>query len=334
MSEIEGGYSTPRATVVVPTHNRLDALGVTVDHLLVSAAHARAEVLVVDDGSAPALYLPDREGLRLFRTSGVERSNARNQGACLARGHIVIFVDDDITVGPGFVEDHIKAFEEFGDMIGVGRISLPLESAGTPFGRFRRTIEEPGQMRPRGVVAEGNFCTAANMSMRRTSFLSLGGFDPAILSGEDQDIALRFTHIGGRIVYLPEAGVIHRDSVGDIASYGRRHEWGARAMAPFLRRYPDRPENQERIRVGASLMPTGSARQSVGILGRRALSSAGSLALLRSLIGVTERAGANERWLFFLYRGLLGLHLFRGFRAGLAQTVNPPSFPAPLKAEP
>jgi len=243
---------------------------------------------------------------------------------------LVLFVDDDISVAPDFVEQHLLGHRDFSDAICVGRISLPPESTATPFGRFRRTIEEPSQDRPRGLVTEPNFCTAANMSVRRSTFLSLGGFDPAILSGEDQDFALRFSEKGGRIAYLPEAEVIHRDAVKDIAAYGRRHEWGARALAPFLRRYPGRVENAARLQPGTSLRKARWPGEAGRILSRGALSHEWVLRSLRTFILGAERFGAGDRTLFPLYRMLLGLHLFRGFREGLATVAEAPPLPEPL----
>ena len=321
------------ASVIVPTHNRPAGILTTVRHLLDCQGDLPSEVLVVDDGSVPPLELPDQHGLRLIKTVGVERSAARNIGARAARGDLLIFVDDDITVPTDFIEQHARASVEFDNAMCVGRISLPSESSCSPFGRFRRSIEEPSQNRPRGVVAEPNFCTAANMSIRRSTFLSLGGFDPAILSGEDQDLALRFSSIGGRIAYLPDAEVIHRDSVTGIAAYGRRHEWGARALAPFLRRYPGRPENALRLGTATPLVRAQWPLEGGRILVKEILSIASVLEVLRGLIRVAETCRAGDRVLFLLYRTLLGLHLFRGFRAGLAAVASPPPVPQPLPAE-
>lgn len=72
--------------MVIPTHNRPAAVAETVSHCLASAQRVDAEVIVVDDGGSPHLSLPPHPRLHLVRTPGVERSNARNQGACAARG--------------------------------------------------------------------------------------------------------------------------------------------------------------------------------------------------------------------------------------------------------
>lgn len=321
---------TISASVVVPTHNRPASLLETVSRALASCKRGLTEVVVVDDGSTPPLEVPSDSRLRIVRTTGVERSRARNAGAHDARGSLLIFIDDDISVTEDFVHWHMTAAQEFGDVLAVGRVSLPAEATHTPFGRFRRTIEEPSQARPRGVVAEENFCTAANMSIRRETFLSLGGFDPEIVSGEDQDLALRFSERGGRIVFLPEASVIHRDTVADAAAYARRHEWGAQAMTPFLRRYPDRPENIVRRRLGRSLREARFPGETGPLLVRTLLSHDWCLGVLRGGIVAAERGGLSDSSLFYLYRALLGLHLFRGFRTGMAGAGQPPPLPRPL----
>lgn len=316
-------------TVVVPAHNRPAAIRETVAAILPAIRASGAEVVVVDDGSTPPLSPSDEPDLRIIRTEGIERSRARNAGAVAAQGDRLIFVDDDITVGREFVLQHLAGSQEFGEVITVGRISLPSLWEASPFGRFRRLIEDPGQNRPRGFVDETNFCTAANMSIDRRRFLSLGGFDPAILSGEDQDLALRFCEAGGRLVYLPEADVIHRDSVADISAYGRRHEWGARAMAPFVRRYADRPENAVRADLATPLrlLPL---RRWPGRIARLSLSRAPILASMEAGVRIAEGIPIPDGMRFALYRLILGLRLFRGFRQGLSETREAPPLPSPI----
>ena len=323
----------PAASVIVPTHNRPGAIGDTLRHLVDSAHLSAAEIVVVDDGGSPPLSLETSERVRVVRTPGLERSRARNLGAQAARSPLVIFVDDDITVHADFVANHLRASREFGDVLSVGRISLTPEIRESRVGRFRSLIEEPSQERARGIVADENFATAANMSMRRESFLTLGGFDPAILSGEDQDLAMRWSARGGRIVFLPEAEVLHRDAIDSISAYARRHEWGAFAMAPLLRRYAHRPENLVRLDRGRPLGEARSIREALRLSTRHALSTRPSLGALARGISVLESLRVGDRALFPLYRILLGLHLFRGFQRGLCATQRAPPIPGPLANE-
>src|SRR5205823_12177813 len=100
-----------------------------------------------------------------------------------------------------------------------------------------------GVPRARGPVASRNFCAAGNMSLPRARFLQLGGFDPSLSSGEDQDLALRHTERGGLLVFLPEAAVVHRDRALTLRSYCKRHETGSERIAAFVRKHPDLPDN-------------------------------------------------------------------------------------------
>ena len=319
-------------SVVIPTHNRPDGVAETLRHLLEAGSSSQFEVVVVDDGSNPPLSLDLTAGVRIVRTPGIERSRARNLGAATATGSLVIFLDDDNTVSPDFVGAHERAAKEFGNVIGVGGISAQAEMARSPFGRFRWLIEGPSQIHPRGFVAQKNFCTAANMSMRRETFLSLGGFDPAIVSSEDQDLALRFSDRGGKLVFVPEATVLHRDSNSDLASYCRRHEWGARAMAPFIRRYPDWADNKPRVRFERGFGGAHTVGEQSAFLVRLALSQPALVRILLRSAAACERAGCGDRLLFPVYHVLLGLHLFRGFREGLSQVKAAPALPAKIEA--
>lgn len=319
------------ASVVVPTHNRQEAVKENLVSLLSSARHAGAEVLVVDDGSSPPLTLAPAEGLRVFRTLGVERSRARNLGALEARGELLVFLDDDMSVSFDFVEQHVRGAGDFSRALAVGRVVLPAEMKASPFGRFRSLIEEsepPG--RPR--ESEPGGCTAANMSMRRGEFLDIGGFDPGIVSGEDQDLALRFCSKGGRVVFLPDARSVHCDSRTSIYSYTRRHEWGARTMAPFILRYPDAPENRARAWSAKALRRTSFPAETTRLAIRLLLSRDWPLWVIEHLVRMVERAGLEDGLLFPLYRSLLGLRLFRGFRTGLRETLVAPPSPGSLQS--
>ena len=102
--------TTPRATVVVATHNRAYRLS-----LLLHALRAQTlprqefEVVVVDDGSTDStpLLLADAErsgdlDLRVLRREpAAGPATARNMGWRIARAPIIAFTDDDCRPSPG-----------------------------------------------------------------------------------------------------------------------------------------------------------------------------------------------------------------------------------------
>jgi len=313
-----------KISVIIPTHNRPDKLSETLACLRSQDIPATAyEIIVVDDGSTPAVNLPEAsEALdcRLVRLEKLGRSAARNSGAAAARGEQLVFVDDDMRVESDFLAMHLAAHREWPHALRVGEIHLSDEVRSTPFGKFRHNLEQHSVPRSRGLVAARNFCAAGNMSIARERFLSLGGFDKAIDSSEDQDFALRHTDCGGEIVFVPEACAIHCDSALDIQSYCLRSEWGMENMMPFFQRYPDWPDNVERERVNG---PLRLGREPLTLSLKKAIKLGFTfkpvLETLFFIASILERIAPDSATLDRIYKTLLGAHLIRGYRKGMKQ---------------
>lgn len=310
-----------QVSIIIPTHNRAAKLAALLNCLRQQDLAANAyEIIVVDDGSTPPVMLPADAATppcRLVRLEGVERSAARNAGAAAAQGELLIFLDDDMAVGRDFLTVHLQAQREWPGALAVGAVNLPAEVVAQPFGNFRQKLERREVPSRRGLTAQPNFCTAQNMSLPRQLYQQLGGFDPGIVSSEDQDLALRHTARGGRIVFLPEAAAIHHDSAFDIRSYCRRAQWGMEQMIPFCQRYPEWPENVERERInGVVRWARGSTAADVRKMMKATLALKPVTEMLFMLAAWLERWAPNSRVLDRIYRLLLGAHIWRGYRRG------------------
>ncbi len=309
-----------KVSIVIPTHNRPEKLRETVNYLrLQDFTKAGYEIVVVDDGSTPPVKFEQdftfSPTVRIVRLEGEERSVARNKGANAAKGELVIFIDDDITTKPDFIESHWQIQQEFSNLLTVGEILLPADSQNTPFGRFRQRLEKDGIPRKRGLVADKNFCAAGNASIKRELFLQLGGFDTTISSSEDQDFALRHTGQGGQIAFLPEASVIHRDNALDIRGYCQRNEWGSRLMKPFYQRYPEFTANVERERInGFAQWGKEPFSNSIRKTVKAMIASKIGIGTLFKTADILEKVAPDSSVLDKVYRLLLGAHIFRGYR--------------------
>jgi GT2 family glycosyltransferase len=330
-----------QVSVIIPTHNRHDKIVETVAGLRGQTLPATDyEIIVMDDGSTPPVVLAgelENPNCRVIRLEGIERSAARNAGATLAQGHILLFLDDDIAVKENFLATHLRAHEEWPGALVVGAIHLPAEVLKTPFGRFRQNLELNAVPQERGLVAARNFCTAANMSIYREQYFDLGGFNSAIRSSEDQELALRHTARGGQIVFIPEADTVHYDHSLDIQSYCQRVEWGSENIVPFCQRYPDWPQNIERQRINGPLQ---LRQEPLGLsLRKLAKSVLGQNLFLKGLFALTlimERSVPQSTALDRLYRLLLGIHLQRGYRKGLkrfSEQIEMRNQPSELRAD-
>jgi glycosyltransferase involved in cell wall biosynthesis len=155
---------------------------------------------------------------------------ARNHAAREARGEIVAYTDDDVSVDPGWVKAIADAFEEEPHAMCVTGLVLP-DELDTPaqllfekYGGFGRGFErwvyrvdaEAGQSAGKLYGGTGRFGTGANMAFRRRFFETDGLFDPALdvgtpaNGGGDLEMFFRVLKSGAALVYEPAAMVRHR----------------------------------------------------------------------------------------------------------------------------
>jgi len=153
---------------------------------------------------------------------------ARNRAAREARGDVIAFTDDDVSVDPMWVRAIAGAFAEEPDAMCVTGLVVP-DEIDTPaqalfetyggFGRgFERSVSRvaPGERAVRRYGGTGRFGTGANMAFRRSFFDLAGFFDPALdvgtpaNGGGDLEMFFRVLKSGHALVYEPAAMVRHR----------------------------------------------------------------------------------------------------------------------------
>ncbi len=213
-------------SVIVPTHNRRELLEKKLRAL--ETQQGEFEVIVVADGCTDntVVFLQDYRPpypLQVLHTGegygqGSGAAHARNQGARLARGEILLFSDDDVIPGAGWIEAHRKAHTQ-PRTVAVGRLKLPPELRGT------------GAAELRGPRVFWWHVTGNNTSMPRALFEEVGGYDPAFSAygGEDSDLGYRLMKAGMRLVFVPDAVAVHEaqehrtHSIQKARQAGRAH---------------------------------------------------------------------------------------------------------------
>lgn len=236
----------PTVSIVIPTLGRPDYLDVTLGSVMPQAALAGAEVVVVNDGADPETErIASGHGARLVSLrdrAGV--NGARNAGIRAAASDLVILLDDDVEVAPGWLEAMlrgVRANPEH-DVLG-GPIHGRLENGPRACGREPPPISTyefgPGD---RDVP----FMFGGNTAFRKRIFERIGYFrDELSGRGDEEEWVLRYTSSGGRIRYLADASIDHRRAPRDArlgpltrAAYGqgreaRRHDVRVGAARPI-----------------------------------------------------------------------------------------------------
>jgi GT2 family glycosyltransferase len=247
------------ATIVVPTRNRPESLRRTLRALAAQRTDRSWELVVVDDGSDPAVP-PDLSGAppgwRLIRGEGDGPARARNLGWRGARGSVVLFTDDDVEPDPGWVESALSELDAHDEAVGVEGpvVSLPWD----PLRAISTQNGSPGG------------CLGGNIAIRREILERLGGFYEHFpcVHCEDYDLAFRAAELGP-IVFTPGMRVLHHPRRLSVLQLGRRGRLGVSEVVLF-QRHRERYGRARRLPalafpfVNAVVVWLGIARRAVG----------------------------------------------------------------------
>ena len=234
----------PVVSVVVPTRGRAAYLEVTLDSLLAQSTETPHELLVVDDGAADATaeVVAARPGVRYVAHLGQRGLNvARNTGVRESGAPLIAFVDDDVLVPPGWLDAVAEGARRHPEADAFGGPIRARFEGPAPRGCGRE--EPPITTLDLGAEdREADTAWGANFAVRREAVERIGPFDERIVRphGDEEEWLERLRTAGGRIVYLPAAGLEHRRTAADAklrplarAAYAR----GRAARASDRRRH-------------------------------------------------------------------------------------------------
>lgn len=227
-----------RISVVITTRNRRERLLGNLGRLL--ALPERPPVVVVDDASTDGTTAAVRGGfpevtvLRLERSLGAA---ARTHGVRGAATPYVAFADDDSWWEPGALDRAVRILDRHPHVgLLAARVLVEPDGRDDPTNEALATspLHEAGLPRPQvlGFVA----CGAV---VRREAYLDVGGFDPRLhIGGEEELLALDLRRHGWRCVHVPEVVAHHRPDPGPRP--GRRRQLARNALwtAWLRRRWP------------------------------------------------------------------------------------------------
>jgi glycosyltransferase involved in cell wall biosynthesis len=186
--------SRPRATIVIPTHDRPLLLERAVSSALAQTVED-IQVVVVDDGSAEPvrLGLADPRLLVVRNPRALGPSAARNAGLRMAEGHWVTFTDDDDELLPGMVQASLEAAERSSLPRPVAVLSANevVDSHGQLLEtRLPTTVAR--QASPYAQAPDDGFVQDANTLFAPVEVLrAMGGWDEAIKGWEMDDLLIR-----------------------------------------------------------------------------------------------------------------------------------------------
>jgi glycosyltransferase involved in cell wall biosynthesis len=203
-------------SVVVPTYNRGEALGPTLDRLLATdrLGLGEVEIVVVDDGSpvpadpiVNARQPPPGFTLKCVRQENAGPAAARNLGFTASRGDIVIFIDDDILVPPELVRQHVEAHELNPGSVIFGLCVLP----ASPRAHINKVLELiSGKRSSNSRFEPESIISSQHSSVERRDFLTgVYASHLRIPAAEEFDLSARLRQRGMAIFSATEISAVH-----------------------------------------------------------------------------------------------------------------------------
>lgn len=222
-------------SVIIPAHNEEEYILETITSIL-NQTYKKIEIIVVDDGSKDNTRkivqgLQEKyKNIRLVPfDNGHSAAFARNNGAKVAKGEIIIFQDGDCIADKKMVESVVVNINKGFD--GVASRTLNAEPK-TLIGRAiqaQRSLRWETKEEKRKEINSFSGILVANM--KKKCFDSLGGFNDKIFYFEDADLTKRFFEKGYTAVYAPDSKQFHHDpdtlseTIGQSKSFGKGIAW-------------------------------------------------------------------------------------------------------------
>jgi GT2 family glycosyltransferase len=189
-----------RVSVVIPLHNGGDDLCRCLQALAASI-QPPDEVIVVDDASTDgSAALARTLGARVLTLSHGPQGPAvaRNRGAAVAQGDILVFLDADVAISPDAMDQIVAAFRREPDLAALFGSYDDAPAATDFLSQYKNLFHHYVHQT---ACEEASTFFGACGAIRRDVFLALGGYDeryrqPSI---EDIELGYRLTGAGHRI---------------------------------------------------------------------------------------------------------------------------------------
>lgn len=179
-----------RISIVIATKDRSAYVARALASLAGQVGAPSFEVIVVDNGSSDdtkavveAAAARETYPVRYAFEAEPNRGKARNRGVAVAEGYLVLFIDDDVALPPGFIAAH-EAAHTTGNLV----VNGPIINVPSYDDRPKPAV---------GNYSRAFLCTC-NVSLPKHAIDAVGGFDEAfhLYGWEDTELGVRLREAG------------------------------------------------------------------------------------------------------------------------------------------
>jgi GT2 family glycosyltransferase len=246
-----------KVSIIIPTYNRNEMLCKTIANILLFE-HQYHELIIVDQTkeheTQTRLYLDNLVSGKKIKYLYVDYPNlpnARNVGIQAASGDIILFFDDDVEINKDTIPSHVSGFSLADVGCVTGKVIVQntkqdgnkvLENTGILKKRLKKLLflflkKRASYVGRLGILANysgdktlpADSCIGCNMSFKKEAFIKCGLFDSNFTGNavrEDTDMSVRLRRSGYKIMYIPQAAIVHyMDNTGGTRVAASEEYW-------------------------------------------------------------------------------------------------------------
>ena len=238
--DLSPGHRPTKASIIVLSWNKRELLPECLDAVreAVKFDGGDHEIILVDNGSTDGtqdyvrLNYPDVRLVELDKNYRFCRAN--NIGVQCAKNKIVVLLNNDVVVEPGFLGPLLRGFDQPDIFAVTSQIfnydqSKIREETGktfgtTVFGCFHVGHSQPVEQDELRQYVPVFYAGGGSSAYDRAIFLALGGFNDIYDPGyvEDTDLSYRAWKEGYRVLFSPASKVTHKHRSTNATNLGNR----------------------------------------------------------------------------------------------------------------
>ncbi|WP_349253496.1 glycosyltransferase [Halobacterium salinarum] len=232
----------PSVAVCVPVYNDPEGVRTTIESLRPQIDDRGVRLFVADNGSTdetPAIireYAASNQSIVHLGEDCIQSSYAaRNAAVRTAESEILAFVDADMTVPEGWLQDALQVFRSVeADYMGCN-VELTLPEDPSPVARYDHHTGFPVEQ----YIEHQEFAPTCCLFVRREVFEDVGLFDHRLVSGGDKEFGNRVHDAGYGMHFAGDVTMFHpvRDSLSSLV---RKDFRVGRGLCQLQRYHPER----------------------------------------------------------------------------------------------
>jgi len=225
----------PSFSVVIPAYNEAAQIADCIRAVEANRDESMSlEVVVVDNESSDRTVEIARElGVRAIENTTGKRlsiSSLRNAGAAETHNSILVFLDADMIVPGGWLQKIGEYFSR--GLEGALGFAEEVPASAGWVGRIWGNRRAPKHDK----AVDADFLPGRSMSVNRSVFEKVNGFDETLTTCEDKDFTFRVLRAGFKVISAPDVVLIHLGYEKTLWEFLRKEFWRQHNTLNFAKR--------------------------------------------------------------------------------------------------